>query len=194
MEPAICSTLTCCYSVIFPCAYSSSSSFCVSDCHSVGYLFTVCLWWAQQKTKNVCVGWSFLYKPGFAHCDTVKLKYVPSPNCCQKVGGTQLCDILLFVGHTIEFRTWICRFHLLCFFSGRRLRGKAFYNVNGKVYCEEDFLVSHLCDYRFRCVMSRSADSLVLMPHGGVKEEELGSRICNYILRPSRGNRHCSYN
>uniref|UniRef100_A0A8C8VEG5 WT1 interacting protein n=1 Tax=Pelusios castaneus TaxID=367368 RepID=A0A8C8VEG5_9SAUR len=72
-------------------------------------------------------------------------------------GASQACQAMGNLYHTNCFTCCSC---------GRRLRGKAFYNVNGKVYCEEDFLVSKISGLSFVCLFFKLTVSFILQALG----------------------------
>ncbi|KAF5303033.1 hypothetical protein FQR65_LT08362 [Abscondita terminalis] len=81
--------------------------------------------------------------------------------CGEKVTGAgQACQAMSNLYHTNCF---------ICCSCGRALRGKAFYNVHGRVYCEEDYLVNSLT-------------TMVSFQYSGFQQTAEKCAICGHLI------------
>ena len=96
----------------------------------------------------------------FGICHTCKEKVTGAGQACQAMGNLY---------HTNCF---------ICCSCGRALRGKAFYNVHGRVYCEEDYLVSvAVCKIKQNHFLS-----LVPQQYSGFQQTAEKCNICGHLI------------
>jgi len=70
-------------------------------------------------------------------------------------------------------------YHTNCFICcscGRALRGKAFYNVHGRVYCEEDYLVSSPAD------IESNKRLICCFQYSGFQQTAEKCNICGHLI------------
>lgn len=97
----------------------------------------------------------------FGICHTCKEKVTGAGQACQAMGNLY---------HTNCF---------ICCSCGRALRGKAFYNVHGRVYCEEDYLVSRLWVDKVEQLIN---GRFVYLQYSGFQQTAEKCNICGHLI------------
>lgn len=95
----------------------------------------------------------------FGICHTCKEKVTGAGQACQAMGNLY---------HTSCF---------ICCQCGRALRGKAFYNVLGRVYCEEDYLVSFFVNIHKEAINTR-----FFLQYSGFQQTSEKCNICGHLI------------
>ena len=96
----------------------------------------------------------------FGICHTCKEKVTGAGQACQAMGNLY---------HTNCF---------ICCSCGRALRGKAFYNVHGRVYCEEDYLVISIV---FKFLFKKKTKTKFLQ-YSGFQQTAEKCSICGHLI------------